>query len=622
MTDTYYEDDLSEHESDLTLPYTAYSESLQPKRLPPSRKNLAKNPSMVDPVNVHYDSVQAGFSADTEVSWVGSTSLRLTITTAGSSVALSIDPDPESRIDVTAGTEYVTAVRVVANPANPNRAFRAELRWYNASDVQVGSTTTTDYKKITTSGWTLLTTEGVVAPVGATYLIVTWRPAHLADIDLGIVANTVGDIFYFDGLDVHEGILYDGVYVDGDQPACAWDGTPHASTSTRTVPANRELPRSEQAPFGRYLRGFGGSFIVRPHVFRADINNRRLEDISEAFISGQVRASEENEGSMWSFTGEFTDPIDLEPYVDFVAPFLRLEYANGKIVDDGSGFGVQMGLYQVVPPKKTVTWEESRYQMDGRDLLWMLSRRRYAGVETEPVGVVLTDRVVARLEALGFPRHVIQHSARTGGRVRTYDVAASGVEVCNEMLNAIGFYGLTPDRLGRLTSFQQIDMMKREPNAIFLDGEDGAVLEPYDVQPETEIFNQVTVYKDDKETPFRFTATNNDPTSPTRVSRIGLHAMPPVNFSDAETQADVEAEAWRLLREKSSVMLSTKLRTMPQPWHNLREVYYLHLKQSSGASVDEAYGRYWCKGWTLTFDQREAAMEHDLYKLIAFDDEV
>ena len=622
MTESYLDaavlEPQDEEATDPTLPYTSFAESLTPARLPPSRKNLAKNPSMVDPVNVHYESVQAGFSSDASIAWVGERSLRLTITTAGSSVALATKIGTTTGIAVTAGKEYVTAVRVVANAANPNRAFRAELRWYNSSNALVGSQTNTDYKKVPTSGWLLLTTEGVVAPAGATSMTVTWRPAHLTDPDAGIVANSLGDIFYFDGLDVHEGILYDGVYVDGDQPACTWDGTPHASTSTRTVPPGRELPRSEQAPFGRYLRGFGGSFKVSAHVFRSDLNNRRLEDISEAFITGRVKANQENEGSMWSFSGEFTDPIDLEPYVDYVAPYLRLEYANGKIVDDGSGYGVQMGLYVVVPPSKTITYGETRYRMDGRDVLWVANRRRYSGVEKENIGVQLTSRVVARLNAAGFPRHVIQNSARTGGRKRTYDVAASVVEVSNEMLKAISFYPLTPDRLGRLTSYQTLDLMRREPSAILLGGDDGAVLEPYEVDPETEIYNHVIVYKDDKDNPFRYSIENNDPASPTRIARIGRHSLPPVNFSEAESQADVEAEARRLLQERSSVMLKATLRTMPQPWHNLREVYYLHLKQREGNTVREAYGRYWCKGWEIEFSQKDATMTHELYKLTAF----
>ena len=634
MTDSWLELSLAQEEeaaaielsaaSDPELPYTSFSESLQPARLPPSRKNLAKDPSFTSvATSGNWTTTNVTATEELTTTWVGDTAAHLDVTVAShnSRWGTPTTVGNAMRILATAGTAYSVALRAVAIPANPSRAGRLVVEFRNSSSA-VLSTERSSAKVIPTSGWVMLRGDNFVAPANTAFMTVSieWLDPSSTAIpdDLTFTWLTAGDEFIVDGLDVHAGTQYDMVYVDGDQPDCAWDGTPNASTSTRTTPANRELPASEQVAYGRFYRGFGGSYVTSCRIFRADKHGKLLEDISGAFLSGTVTASEENEGSMWSFSGEFTDPIDLEPYVDFVAPFLRIEYANGKIVDDGSGYGVQMGLYVVIPPRKTVTYTESRYQMDGRDKLWLLSRARYSGVEVEPTGVVITDRVQQRLNAFGFTEHVIQRSSRRTGRERTFDVASSGVEVNNELLKAIGYYPLTPSRTGHLVSYKVLDLMVRQPNAILLGGEDGAVLEPYDVEPETEIFNQVTVYKDDDSNPLRYTISNTDPTSPTRIARIGLHAMPPVNFSEAETQADVEAEARRLLQEKSSVMLNAKLRTMPQPWHNLREVYYLHLKQSDGSSVREAYGRYWCKGWTISFSQTDATMEHSLYKLTAF----
>lgn len=614
--------------TDPTLPYTSYSDALQPARLPPSRKNLAPDPSFkYADTGGNWSSTYVTATEEVTTVWVGDNAAHLTVSTASSNARFGT-PDSVGnalRILATPAVVYSAALRAVAMPAYEHRAGRLVVEFRDSSS-SVLDTVRGSAKVIPISGWVLLRVDSMTAPASTAFMTVSieWLDPSSTAIppDLTFDWLTAGDEFIIDGLDVQIGVQYDLVYVDGDQPDCSWDGTENASTSTRTVPANRELPASEQVAYGRFYRGFGGSFVTSARIFRADKAGNLLEDISEAFLQGTVAANEENEGSMWSFTGEFTDPIDLEPYVDFVAPFLRIEYANGKIVDDGSGYGVQMGLYVVIPPRKTITYTESTYQMDGRDMLWLLSRSRYSGVEVEPTGVVITDRVVSRLNALGFTRHAIQRSARRTGRERTFDVAASGVEVNNDLLAAISYYGLTPDRLGRLTSYQTLDLMLRQPNAILLGGDDGAVLEPYDVEPETEIFNRVTVYKDNADSPFRYTADNNDPASPTRIDRIGLHALPPVSFSEAESQADVEAEARRLLQEKSSVMLNATLRTFPQPWHNLREVYYLHLKQADGSSVREAYGRYWCKGWKIDFSQTEASMTHDLYKLTAFSSDV
>lgn len=616
------------YSADPELPYTSFSDSLQPARLPPSRKNLAKDPSFKNAATGgNWSTTNVTATLEETTTWVGDTAARLTVNTASSNSRWGTPTSNANalRIIAAATKVYSVALRAVALPAYQHRAGRLVVEFRNSSSTVIGTFRGTA-KVIPISGWVLLRVDSMTAPANTAFMTVSieWLDPSSVNLPPDLTFNwlTAGDIFIVDGLDVQEGVQYDMVYVDGDQPACSWDGTANASTSTRTVPANRELPASEQVPYGRFYRGFGGSYVTSARIFRADRDGNLLEEISEAFIQGEVSANEDNEGAMWSFTGEFTDPINLEPYVDFVAPFLRIEYANGKIVDDGSGYGVQMGLYVVVPPRKTVTSTESTYQMDGRDMLWLLSRARYAGVEVEPIGGVITDRVGQRLSALGFNRYVIQKSSRRTGRARTFDVASSGVDVCNDLLSAITFYGLTPDRLGRFTSYQVLDLMLRQPNAIMLGGDDGAVLEPYDVEPETEIFNRVTVYKDNKDNPFNFTADNNDPSSPTRISRIGLHALPPVSFSEAETQADVEAEARRLLQEHSSVMLNATLRTMPQPWHNLREVYYLHLKQRDGKSVREAYGRYWCKGFTINFSQTDATMTHRLYRLTAFSSSV
>ncbi len=53
-----------------------------------------------------------------------------------------------------------------------------------------------------------------------------------------IGANTT-EIFYIDAYMVeNSGNSYVTTYIDGDQPGCKWNGTPHASTSTRTYDAN------------------------------------------------------------------------------------------------------------------------------------------------------------------------------------------------------------------------------------------------------------------------------------------------------------------------------------------------------------------------------------------------
>jgi hypothetical protein len=609
---------------DPAIPYTAYAESLAPTRLPPGRKNLWRDPQFMHATDgTYYDNVNVVATMEYDTRWVGDQAAFLDVTVASTNSTFGTPNavGDAKRLLATVGETYSAGVRIIAaTTAYANRAARLIIEFRNSSSAVVG-TFLSEFMLVPTTSFGLLRLDAALAPSSTAFMTVRvkWWDAGDTNPGLGQTPLTAHDKFIISGLDVMTGVQLDTVYVDGEQRACSWDGTAHDSTSTRVVPVGQELPLSEQVPYGSFYRGFGGSMRFSAHVFRCNANNERLEDISWAFTSGSVVADEENEGSMWTFTGSFKTGITLDPYVDFVAPYIRLEYANGKIVDDGSGYGVQMGLYVVLPMHQEITATNTTYSLDTRDMLWLLNRRRYGGIETEDIGVEITTRMAQRLEALGFNRYLIQGSGRHTGRKRSYEMAEKASVVLNDLAKAIGYTNMTPDRIGRLTSFKNLDIQQREVNALYLLGDDNAVRSPYLADPQVEIYNHVIVYRDDKDNPFKASVQNRDERSPARVQRIGLQSMDPVNFSEAESQQDVDDKALQLLQEQSSTELRTTMKTVIEPWHNLHEVYYLHFRRSDGSDITEAYGRFSCTGFQIDFTQAGGSMTHKLLKRVPFD---
>lgn len=229
-------------------------------QLPNKLTNLMTNPSFEVNGNGTLDIAGTGGAVEasrpTNGGFLGSTRRRITwtapTTAAGGGIVVG-----DSTVKVSAGKTYTASLRFA--PSRSQR-LRPGIRWYN--DVSP-TALATDYgvsqnypaADISKAHRAVVT---AVAPPGATQARIY---LYVPEGD-GAVNWEAGNT-----LDVDAALLVEGAYLppdfDGDSPNATWNGAPHASTSTITLPAvdrsNIVATSRDALPVtvSRSIRGFG-----------------------------------------------------------------------------------------------------------------------------------------------------------------------------------------------------------------------------------------------------------------------------------------------------------------------------------------------------------------------------
>lgn len=209
-----------------TLESGAVDATLTSKTLEPTITNLHPNPGAEVNANSVTNGGNFAVSRVTTKHRTGVAAFALTAAAAGGATAI-LDANPAT-IPVTAGLAYTVAV--YSQAAVTGRSVTGAIRWFNASNVQVGSDVNGTAVTDNTTGWTRFVVTGI-APAGATKM---WPLANFA-------ALASAEIHYLDDIQVIQSNQavepFDGGNLGGRDAglyAVAWTGTANASTSTLT----------------------------------------------------------------------------------------------------------------------------------------------------------------------------------------------------------------------------------------------------------------------------------------------------------------------------------------------------------------------------------------------------
>jgi hypothetical protein len=103
-------------------------------------------------------------------------------------------------------------------------------------------------------------------------------------------APTAGKTIHVDGVQCELKDSYSTTYADGDQPGCVWNGTPHASTSTRTASSrtkirlldNKTFHLKEVGPLVPEYRG-GGTYRSSPFADGRRLVDTKYDNVVETY---------------------------------------------------------------------------------------------------------------------------------------------------------------------------------------------------------------------------------------------------------------------------------------------------------------------------------------------------
>lgn len=395
-------------------------------------------------------------------------------------------------------------------------------------------------------------------------------------------------VFFLDACDIRVDQKLDG-YFDGSLgPRYSWTGTAHASPSLRAavVVALPKLPKT-------------GPITLTGELWKCDVGGGLIEDISSEVLSGAITwsADRSDPGSSGGtqMTADFVvrHPERLLPYIDFITPFLNVDYGNGDSIRQ------RLGIYLTDIPNMDIYPTEAQAQIRGKDLTWVMANSVPTGGYHALVGYDFSVYLRQIALASGLTLTNIRDSDRVLGYTRSFTPGMSYLEMFNKLAGGIGWYPAFMDMAGNIVSL---------PYRIFTDNTPvetittGQVVNLVKSTPETTgIGNVCVVMKDNgAKAPLVVIRKNQDPRSAISIPNIGREIMiggAPIRNSDLESLGDAKALAKYKIQLGASYTNTLDLEILPDP----RQGTYRTVELDLGDHWADLAGRYWVKSWSIGF---------------------
>lgn len=550
--------------------------------------NYVLNPSFVSGFT-YWVAANGALTYDATQYWAGTTSGKLATTAANAYVRTPNSSADPNRLLLPAGANWAAAFRICGAAG---KLACVEIVYYSAAGASLG-TYTGATKAVTAagSGWTLVKSEGEVAPASCAFV----------EFRCKITNSASGESYYIDGADFRQSETIN-TYVDGTQGAAyGWTGTPHQSTSYR-------LAQTISSPVGD-----GGYISIVPKMFRADRWNNLSDEITQYVLSGTVEMQSSRDIKM-AFTGTTNDPTFLARYSDYFAPFLTITLA------DGTTYSEQLGLFSIPPMAENITQVSRVGTFTGYDLTWNLSQSTFSGAYSVAAGSVYTSKIVEIIEGEGFTRHAIPVSTKTLATAITWKQDDSKLKIINDLLTAIGYYPLFVTRQGVFQSFAIQDLSTVEPAITLASGDYSTLVGAIKRTPTSDPpYNFVKVWKDDSQNAANsiyYEQENSSLTSPTSTVNLKRRITLAINDTNLESLAVAKTRAAQALQNAASLYTSYEVQTLPDPRRSVYEVYDTDIAMNDGTLI--LSGKVRVDSWKLGFTPRDCVMTHVVYRLEDF----
>lgn len=377
---------------------------------------------------------------------------------------------------------------------------------------------------------------------------------------------------------------------------------------------------------------------VTASLYKVTRTNTRIAELSATILSGKA-SWDSTRATPMALDLTIRDQDAIDPYTDFIAPFLTVSYEDGFSVTE------QVGLYSVAPFSVEHFEHYHEAKLDGRDLTWLLDDDHLEDGYNLDAGSNIIATVAALLEAADLTRINITPSTKTLPEARSWKVGTSRRQVIDDLLVSIGYVKLYFDRTGIACSSPYVSIKTPRPSVTYTtaaptttyeyewfgtggfgEGPFGGpnvtahvsqrvrVLNSVHIDPlVTDVCNKVTVVKDNaNEDPIVVTVRNTNPSSQTSITNTGRVISKTIRDSQVIDEASALTMALKELEEGATINHRLSLTTTLDPTRNMHEHYALNVVNAHGQAV--AVGNFACTGWVLGFTPSDV-MEHTVVDL-------
>lgn len=300
-------------------------------------------------------------------------------------------------------------------------------------------------------------------------------------------------------------------------------------------------------------------YTLSVDLFRCDIDNVRREDLSEFFDGGSIDLNVDRAIKL-AATFSLRDPERVAPYLDYLAPWVRMTF------DDGSETYQQAGLFAVSPSPGTYSMDDAVTTIDGADLTSVLATDIYTNASDSDAGTTYSGQIRGTITNGGISRTNIPSVSTTLPTAVSWPVGTTRLEKANTLIDQLGWYHLGMDLDGKVsTPGPPQNLASQEPWRTLTDAD---MLAPIQVQPSGQGIANVIVVINENATaaPLIGIARNDDPSSPTSTVGpadggvgIGREIARVERVQGPTTQAALDATAARLLAEGRTLYRTARL---------------------------------------------------------------
>lgn len=349
---------------------------------------------------------------------------------------------------------------------------------------------------------------------------------------------------------------------------------------------------------------------LRPVLWRVTRDNEFLEDLSDHIVSGRVSFNPDR-AVKWAFEAVIDEAANIQPFRDFIAPRLTVEYEDGAT--ETSGFGI----YNTVPPKKSISYTEQYVTFDSRDLTWILANDVFDSGYTVPDGSGITSTVKMLLEGAGLSRHQIADHPATLDKTTSWVAGTSRLQVINDLLNMIGYYTLSMTKDAYLASQPYVGDRNKAASVTYSTNPPSkvqVVSSPiqHDTTPDRIANRIVVIGGTPPDDVIIGTAINNSPSSPTSTVSLGMTITKKYEGVQVADQEAADLIAQRNLDTASQEYNRLTIKTFPDMSVEPYSVYRLDIRNSEGVPVAE--GTWNQRGFSISFSTSDdsGVMVHEL----------
>lgn len=390
-----------------------------------------------------------------------------------------------------------------------------------------------------------------------------------------------------------------GSFAGGDH---TWLGAAHRSPSTRRIRAYLRVPPG---------RGGWGRLSARLEL--RTLGNEFVRDVSDYVVKGSVDFDVDRQIKT-TFTCEVRDTAPFRPLAGngYLAPFLRLDYADGTSVES------QMGLFCLPPYETELTPRWERGTLQAHDVTWLLAQQALGASTTVRMAQRVTT-VLAQILGGSGVRWVIPVLERTARLDRTFRRDESKLATANALCETTGLYDLWADKRGVVTTVPFFDLDANQAAVRYR----GRIGHPSErilgtikrlPNPRKVVDSVVVVSDPPGRDAIRSRLRITNPNHPLRERTGNRDVVEVWRSGHLASQEVADQLARRLLRRRAADFTSLEFDTLPDPRRRPHEVYELSgVEDERGRPV--ANGFWYCTGWRIGFDQNGGRMTHRASKL-------